>query len=145
MGKRQGSGLMAKKASPIEAKPLRCCECRVMLEKADHLLAGAHLRRVQKELCGLFRRPFPAMMASVRTENKTFDSFMDQPFLDCQDGEEIQVAFAPTDDPFFYDLADRRSPSVALEDELTWEEERASGSTALDLQAWLKARYVAEE
>ena len=71
--------------------------------------------------------------------------FQLQPFLDCKDGEEIQVAFAQTDDPFFYDLADRRSHKISLEDEMAWEEARASGSTTLDLQDWLWARFAAEE
>ena len=100
----------------------------------------AHLRHVQKELCGLFRRPFPAMMASVRTENKTFDSFMDQPFLECADGENIEVVFSATDDPYFFDLEDRRVPKITLEEEMEWERLKASGETTMSLAGWIRAQ-----
>ena len=104
---------------------------------------GASLRQVQKLLCGLFAERFPVMKADVVVRGELFRNFMDHPFLECQDGDEIQVAFSLSDDPFFYDLADRRSPDVPLEQEIEWEEARANGSTTLDLQAWLGARRAA--
>ena len=104
----------------------------------------ASLRQVQKLLCGVFAERFPGMKADVVVRGEHFGSFLDQPFIDCEDGEEIQVAFVPTDDPFFYDLADRGSLKVPLEDEIKWEAARESGSTTLDLEAWLKARPATE-
>ena len=105
----------------------------------------ASLRHVQKLLCSIFAERFPCMKASVVVRGEHFASFLDRPFFNCEDGDEIEVAFSPTDDPFFYDLNDRSSHKISLEDEMAWEEARASGSTTLDLQAWLRARFVAEE
>ena len=100
----------------------------------------ARLRDVQHELCDLFRRRFPATMASVRTENKTFDSFMDQPFLECADGENIEVVFSATDDPYFFDLQDRCVPKITLEEEMEWERLKAAGETTMSLAGWIRAQ-----
>ena len=105
----------------------------------------ASLGHVQKLLCKVFAERFPCMKASVAVRGEHFASFLDRPFFNCEDGDEIEVAFSPTDDPFFYDYADRNSHKISLEDEMAWEEARESGSTTLDLQAWLRARFVAEE
>ena len=80
------------------------------------------------------------MMASVRTENKTYDSFGDQPFLECADGESIEVIFAKTDDPYFFDLEDRRAPKITLEDEIEFEKQIAADETTLSLKEWVRER-----
>ena len=48
------------------------------------------------------------------------------PLVDCEHGEEIETIFEPTDDPYFYDLADRRGPKETLEtlqEEEGWEKQ----------------------
>jgi len=47
------------------------------------------------------------MKASVRVGTELFDEFSHTPFLKCDEGGSIEVIFAFTDDPFFYDLRDR--------------------------------------
>jgi len=100
----------------------------------------ARLRDVQQELCGLFRRRFPAMKASVRANKTTFDSFGDQPFLKCADGESVEVMFSDTDDPYFYDIADRRAPKITIEDEIEWDRQIAADDTTLSLEEWIRDR-----
>jgi len=102
----------------------------------------ARLRDVQQELCGLFRRPFPTMMACVRTENKTYDSFGDQPFLSCEDGESVEVIFSDTDDPYFYDLEDRRAPKITLKQEIEWDRQIAADETTMSLTEWVRSRHA---
>ena len=103
----------------------------------------ASLRLVQNLLCSVFAEHFPCMKASIVVRGELFASLMDRPFLNCEDGEEIEVQFSATDDPFFFDLADRLK--ISLEDEMAWEEARASGSTTLDLSTWVWARFAAQE
>ena len=99
------------------------------------------LRDIQYELCGLFRRRFPAMKASVRTVNgKTYDSLGDQPFLDCADGEKVEVIFSDTDDPYFYDLEDRRAPKITLKQEIEWDRQIAADETTMSLTEWVRSR-----
>ena len=100
----------------------------------------AQLRYVQQELCGLFRRRFPATKASIRTSKATYDSFADQPFLSCEDGERVEVIFSETDDPFFYDLADRRAPKITIEQEIEWDMQIAANQTTLSLEDWIRDR-----
>ena len=40
----------------------------------------------------------------------TYDEFADMPFVDCAPEDVMSVVFINTDDPFFYDLRDRRRP-----------------------------------
>ena len=81
------------------------------------------------------------MMASVRTENKTYDSFADKPFIDCADGESVEVIFSDTDDPYFYDV-DRRAPKVSIEDEIEWDRQVAAGETTMSLTDWIHAQWA---
>jgi hypothetical protein len=64
------------------------------------------LRDLQFALCRHFGQPFPAMKATLVVGNRTFTEFEDKPFFS---GEtEATVVFVQTDDPYFYDLRDRR-------------------------------------
>ena len=68
---------------------------------------GVQLRDMQKALCQAFKQRFPSTMASVTVNGKEFDEFQNQPFKEgAADG--CVVKFKPTDDPYFYDLADRK-------------------------------------
>ena len=51
------------------------------------------------------------------------------------------TSFVATDDPYFYDVADRpRKRQAMLAEEVLWEEEIADGITELSLEAWLAER-----
>ena len=69
--------------------------------------SSARLSMVQRKLCKLFGIGFPKMKASLTIRGARFDDFLDQPFLEASEGDVVTVSFAKTDDPFFYDLADR--------------------------------------
>jgi hypothetical protein len=64
------------------------------------LQTEARLRDVQQVLCKSFRQAFPKTKASVLVGGKTYEEFQGQPFLTAGDDDEVEVSFAPTDDPF---------------------------------------------
>ena len=55
-----------------------------------------------------------------------------------------KVSFDPTDDPYFYDVADRIGPKRCLEKEMLYESEAAQGITSLPYKDWLRS-YLAGE
>ena len=65
------------------------------------------LAEVQRGLCKSFEQRFPFMKATLRVRGKLFDDFVAKPFLEAEEGDVITVSFMRTDDPFFYDVADR--------------------------------------
>jgi len=70
---------------------------------------NASLRDCQQELCKLFKKAFPKHKASlVFTGARIYDDFMDRPFRRCAPTDEAVVVFTETDDPYFYDVFDRR-------------------------------------
>jgi len=70
---------------------------------------NASLRDCQQELCKLFKKAFPKYKASlVFTGSRVYDDFMDRPFRRCAPTDEAVVVFTETDDPYFYDVFDRR-------------------------------------
>lgn len=64
------------------------------------------LRDIQFDLCRHFGRPFPATKATLIVGDRSFTEFDDKPFL--LGATEATVVFVQTDDPYFYDLRDRR-------------------------------------
>ena len=80
------------------------------------------LRDVQEIVCRLFRMPFPRTKACITVGGITYDEFADMPFLSCNGKDVMTVVFIHTDDPYFYDLRDRRprpcTPPCELENEL---------------------------
>jgi hypothetical protein len=58
---------------------------------------------------------------------------------------EVKVAFCPTDDPFFYDVADRILPKSSIEDETLYEDEVEGGRTNLSYKDWLLSRPVDDD
>ena len=68
------------------------------------------LRDVQEIVCLLFRMPFPRTKACITVGSITYDEFTDMPFLGCNGEDVMTVVFTHTDDPYFYDLRDRRRP-----------------------------------
>ena len=99
----------------------------------------AKLRDLQRELCNKFGHRFPSTMAVLIVGGRLYDQFEEQPFADCDEGTTVGISFGPTDNPFFYDEADRRA-GPSLEEEVLWEEAVGIGVTTLDLAAWVASR-----
>ena len=78
------------------------------------------LRDVQETLCRLYRVPFPKTKACLTSGGRTYDEFAERPFIDCCGGDVMTVAFIQTDDPYFYDLRDRRRRPRQPSPELEW-------------------------
>jgi hypothetical protein len=85
----------------------------------------ATLRDVQKQLCTMFRRPFPKTKCLLNVAGVRYEDFTERPFEDLVvDFTPCRIYFEPTDDPYFYDLEDRRSTSkLTLHEELKMESE----------------------
>ena len=49
--------------------------------------------------------------------------------------EKIQI-----DDPYFFDLEDRRAPKITIQEEMEWERLVAAGETTMSLTGWIHAR-----
>lgn len=118
-------------AGSIQIK-VRCMESNVVMK-----VSRMHsLRDVQQELCISFKRRFPAMKANLVIEGKVWDDFHHQPFAKCEDGAQIVVEFVPTDDPYFYDVADRRRPKSSFHDDMQSKNTIDDVLAAPDLLSW---------
>ena len=67
------------------------------------------LRELQALVCKLFRQRFPATKATLVVGDDVYDEFIQVPFRGCSGSVEAIVTFANTDDPYVYDLRDRRA------------------------------------
>ena len=74
------------------------------------LLPGAPDCVMEDVVCRLFHKPSPHTKACITLGGITYDEFADMPFVDCASEDVMTVVFINTDDPFFYDLRDRRRP-----------------------------------
>ena len=77
------------------------------------------LRDLQELLCTTFKYPFPKTMVSLRVDGTKYDEFLQQPFAKGVPNEPCVVEFLPTDNPYFYDVRDRRPSSPRPRDELS--------------------------
>ena len=66
------------------------------------------LRDMQLLLCRLFHQRHPAMKATLIVGNNVYDEFIEIPFKNLTGSVDANVVFAKTDDPYFYDLRERR-------------------------------------
>ena len=71
---------------------------------------GTRLRDIQEQVCMLYHKPFPSTKVCLGLNGKTSDELMDKPFWGSADKTVFDVVFMQTDDPYFYDLRDRRGP-----------------------------------
>ena len=69
----------------------------------------------------MFRQRFPAKKANLIANGTIFDEFIQQPFHCCKDGDLVTVVFSDTDDPYFYDLFDRKGSKRKFEEEIAME------------------------
>ena len=121
----------------------------VTFEKEDgHLLTTelpkeATLRDLQRELCSLFKKPFPKQLAKrVSVLEGDYCDQDDKPFMDViLDKVSAKVAFAEnTTECYFYDMVHRTGPKATLAEEIAWEEECEKGLTNQSLKEWLASR-----
>ena len=76
------------------------------------------LRELQHTVCKLFHQRFPATKATLIVGECVYDEFIQSPFMHCVGAVAATVTFAPTDDPYFYDLRDRRPGQMRVRNEL---------------------------
>ncbi len=76
------------------------------VEESCEVDRASSLADVRQLLCRLYRQSFPAKKA-VLTSDNTYDAFVQYPFKTRSEGATFEVEFVDTDDPFFYDKADR--------------------------------------
>ena len=94
---------------------------------------------VQSVLCRAFGQRFPVMQAYVTCRGEKYDEFSDQPFKLLLQGEGIAVEFVLTDNPYFYDVVDKRGPlRITLEEEVAYE--TAGDDNLPPLTHWVLAR-----
>ena len=78
-------------------------------------------RAIQRQLCADFGRAFPASKVVLVLNNFVFDDFECLPFRDCPEDATFQVVFIATDDPYFYDLMQRKGTHLTLAEEIAAE------------------------
>jgi hypothetical protein len=117
---------------------------RVMLVRRPQRLMD-----LQKDLCRTFHARFPAEMAVITTfAGKRFEDFETMPFKEVpEDMVEVlaTVEFLPTDNPYFYDVRDRREKKVSLEEEMCVKETRNTETAKLGINGIQSQRFVAQE
>ncbi len=101
------------------------------------------LRDLQRELCRRFHERFPVMKAVLTCGDAVFDEFSDLPLENCIDGDVLDVSFMTTNDPLFYDIADRVGTKVTLDEEVAYDDAVSEGLTADDIETWAAARRMA--
>ena len=99
------------------------------------------LRAIQQQVCKDFGRSFSATKAVLVLDKICFGEFENLPFTCRPEDAKFTVVFSPTDDPYYYDIHDRRrGPRVTLADEVEWEAACKSGETALSIERWVAER-----
>ena len=107
------------------------------------------LRDLQALLCKMFQKSFPWHRAAIVVEMAAHDHFEAQPFLRFQDDAELEatvVFLKNTEEPFFFDVADRRGPRATALDEVEFEEAVQAGdarASAEGCEAWAARRRLA--
>ena len=102
------------------------------------------LRCLQQILCQLFKVNFPWHRAIVVVDGVAHDGFESQPFLSRGEEElEVTVAFdRNVEDPFFFDLLERRGPRATVVDEAEYETDAQAdlAVAAQGLELWAARR-----
>ena len=99
------------------------------------------LSDVQRMLCEHFHARFPVMKAVLKYGDVLYDEFSDKPFQNCIEKATFEVDFIETDDPYFYDKADRCGLKVKLEEEVEYDAAMSSGVAPVnDLETWVRGR-----
>ena len=83
------------------------------------------------------------VQATLKLGDVTYDDFIAQPFRNCASGVVFEVAFHRTDDPYFYDKADRERIKPTLEEEMAYDDAAAGTDPIADLKEWVVAYRLA--
>ena len=70
----------------------------------------------------------------------TYDKFYESPVF-LQD-VICTVHFIDTDDPYFYDAADRKGIKPTLQEEVEYDDAVAAGDTISDLEGWVSKKRL---
>jgi len=100
------------------------------------------LRDLQRALCHHFRQRFPVMKATLTCGEAVYDEFIDLPFQHCRDEDVFDVSFVKTNDPLFYDIADRVGVKLTLEEEVAYDLAVSDGLATDGIEAWAAARRL---
>ena len=114
------------------------------VEESCEVERTSSLADVQQLLCRFYRQSFPAKKAVLTSDDNTYDAFGQYPFKTCNEGATFEVEFVDTDDPFFYDKADRIGMKIELEEEVAYDDAVAAGTTNTGIEAWVSARRAVE-
>ena len=114
------------------------------VEDSCEVARASSLADVQQFLCRLYRQSFPARKAVLTSDDNTYDVFGQYPFKTCSEGVTFEVEFVDTDDPLFYDKADRIGIKIELDEEVAFDDAVAAGTTTSGIEAWVLARRVVE-
>ncbi len=104
---------------------------------------ASSLRGVQSALCRAFGQRFPVMQAYVTCRGVKYEEFSACPFTLLLHGEGVAVEFLQTDNPHFYDVADRQGQiRITLEEEVAYETagDHAGDDNLPPLTDWVLAR-----
>ena len=82
----------------------------------------ATLREVQKQICSVYRQPFPKNKCVLVVDGVRYEDFIEKPFEDVPELALCTVQFHVTDDPYFYDFMDRKGSKLTLGEELQIED-----------------------
>jgi len=76
------------------------------------------LRECQQDICKRFKKSFPRFKACLVFQGpagpRVYNDFIQYPFRKCPPSDEATVVFEETDDPYFYDLRDRRGTKKSV-------------------------------
>ena len=109
------------------------------VEESCEVERTSSLADVQQLLCRFYRQSFPAKKAVLTSDDVLFDAFGQHPFKNCSEGATVEVEFLDTDDPFFYDKADRIGMKIELEEEVAYDDAVAAGTTTC-IETWVLGR-----
>jgi len=105
--------------------------CRITREYCREIPS----RAIQRQLCADFGKSFPALKAELAFEGSAFDEFDSLPFKNCPEDATFQVIFRETDDPYFYDLMQRKGKHMTLAEELAADELEADNVVTIGYKA----------
>ena len=81
----------------------------------------------------------PPTTIAIVVNGEQFNEFTQFPFQHCLvSAVAAAVVFMNTDDPYFYDLEDRKRFKVDLAEEVAYDDAVACGATTLTLEGWVR-------
>ena len=109
---------------PRGVHPLMTAMFRVAIQRGETMAEitipsrQTELRYLQKPICRAFGERFPRMAATLHVGHMVYDDFAHVPFAAGRPTGPCVVVFEESDDPFWYDYADRKCKGPNLEEEM---------------------------